>query len=433
MPRDAEKIALIAMVMQMCYLYLKIHKNKNRNRKWWIRPLYQNRHNRGYFQTTFKQIKENDEDLLFNATRLTRLQYDLLLSLIKSKLTKTSIRRPISPECRMVVTLMYLSQGASFKFLAESFRMGLSTVRSIIIEVCDVLWKVLSPAYMPEMNANDWKFMSTQINDRCHIPHCVGIIDGKHIEIKRPPKSGTKYINYKGFYSTVLLAVCNANYTFTVVDVGTYGSQQNQGKDFTDSTFGKMIFSNNLQLPPPEKLPNSDKVVPYFFVGDDAFPLRMNLLRPYLGNTLDAAELIFNDRLSEAREITENTFGILVARWRILNKCIEFQPKNANKVILACTVLHNFIKTTDSLYNSNYYCPEGFCDMYNYDGTRIDGIWRQEIQDLISVRRCGNHNREEGAFEVRRKLAQYLLNEGQQMSLGHSMVMAGGLVEILYE
>lgn len=35
--------------------------------------------------------------------------------------------------------------------------MGESTVRSITLEVCDVLWDVLQPEYMPVPTEQDWK------------------------------------------------------------------------------------------------------------------------------------------------------------------------------------------------------------------------------------------------------------------------------------
>ncbi|XP_055908605.1 uncharacterized protein LOC129943300 [Eupeodes corollae] len=209
--------------------------------------------------------------------------------------------------------------------------MGASTGRQIIIEVCEVFWDVLSPVYMPNCNMGDWKDISNEFDRRWHMPHCVGSIDGKHVAIKRPPNSGSKYYNYKGFFSIVLLAVCDANHTFTVVNVGAYGSQSDGGI-FSNSGFGKQVFLNKIELPPPEKLPNSNKVVPYFFVADSAFPLRQNLMRPYPGNLLDLPHEVFNFRLSRARRVIENTFGILVARWRILNKAIEFHPEKADKV-----------------------------------------------------------------------------------------------------
>ena len=50
-----------------------------------------------------------------------------------------------------------------------------------------------------------------------------------------------------------------------------------------------------------------------FLVGDEIFPLKAWLLRPYPGNLTDSQK-VFNYRLSRSRRTMENTLGILVSR-----------------------------------------------------------------------------------------------------------------------
>jgi len=89
----------------------------------------------------------------------------------------------------------------------------------------------------------------------------------------------------------------------------------------------KQAFENNmLSVPQARSLPNTNYSLPFSLVGDESFPLKTYLMRPYAKRNLHNNEgKIFNYRLSRARQVVENAFGILVARWRILQKPIALK------------------------------------------------------------------------------------------------------------
>lgn len=170
-------------------------------------------------------------------------------------------------------------------------------------------------------------------------------------------------------------------------------------------------MANTLPLPAPVPLSGQSSVpFPHYFVGDAAFPLRPNLMRPYPGSNLTRPKRIFNYRLSRGRRVIENSFGIAVARWRILRTTIECAPENCEKIVLACIALHNFIMLNDQ---SRWYCPENYVDRFE-NNVMVEGQWRREIEAHRSLPTFRSPVRRgpTDAFNLRDRLAEYFVNEG---------------------
>lgn len=208
----------------------------------------------------------------------------------------------------------------------------------------------------------------------------LGAIDGKHVSIQCPLKSGSLYYNYKGYFSIVLLAVCDAHYTFTFTDIGGYGSV-NDSSIFNNTDIFRAAESGALDFPDAEQLDGfADDVIPYFFVGDEAFALQTWMQRPYPDKNLLEANRIFNYRLSRARRIIENSFGILVARCRIYHRPIQTSVETAENIVQATVCLHNYLRQT----NTASHCPSSFLDSEDSTGQIQPG-------EATNAAQCGSN------------------------------------------
>ena len=198
-------------------------------------------------------------------------------------------------------------------------------------------------------NEADWKRIEQQFATCWNFPNCIGALDGKHIVITAPFKSGSLFHNYKGTFSVNLMALVDANYKFILIDVGQYGSNADGGV-FQRSEFGRRFLNRELEIPPPKIIADAPEIglLPHCIIADEAFPLRIDLMRPYPRRSrhenLPEDKAAFNYRLSRARRIVENAFGILAQRWRLLNRRIQLSEDNVVTVVKACCILHNFLR-----------------------------------------------------------------------------------------
>lgn len=219
-------------------------------------------------------------------------------------------------------------------------------MRNIVYEACAAIFKKLSLSVMPTPTEAKWKEIGSRFGTKWNFPHCIGALDGKHVIIEAPPNSGSLYYCYKKVFSIVLLALVDADYRFIMVDVGALGKNSDTNI-FKNSNFGKAFNNGQLDLPADDFLPGTNVKMPYVVVGDEAFPLSKHLMRPFPGNQLNNNDdkKVFNYRLSRARRVSENAFGILARRFRIYERRMSMLPEHINLVVLATCCLHNFLAT----------------------------------------------------------------------------------------
>lgn len=140
-------------------------------------------------------------------------------------------------------------------------------------------------------------------------------MDGKHISIISPSGCGSEFFNYKGRHSMVLLAIVNADYQFIMCDFGTNG-RISDGGVLQNTIFYEKFQNRDLKISDMETVKDTSRKLPHVFVADNAFPLQINIMKPFKQVDLVSVEKkIFNYRISRARRIVDNVFGIIAARF----------------------------------------------------------------------------------------------------------------------
>ncbi|KAL4104448.1 hypothetical protein QTP88_019749 [Uroleucon formosanum] len=108
--------------------------------------------------------------------------------------------------------------------------------------------------------------------------------------------------------------------------MGAYG-KNSDGGILSNSNLGKALEKNKLNIPNEQYLPSTNEKLPLVVIGDEAFPLKKYLLRPYPGP-----------------QVVEDAFGQLTAKFRIYCRRLNALPKNADTIVMTTCILHNYIK-----------------------------------------------------------------------------------------
>lgn len=125
--------------------------------------------------------------------------------------------------------------------LSYSYRIGKSTTSIVIAETCQAIWDVLQSDFLAPPTKEGWKKIASDFSHLWNFPNCVGAIDGKHVVVQNFSNSGSSFYNYKGSFSMVLMACCDAHYRFTLLSIGSAG-RESVGGIFQSTAFGQCII-----------------------------------------------------------------------------------------------------------------------------------------------------------------------------------------------
>ncbi|XP_045917836.1 uncharacterized protein LOC123978573 [Micropterus dolomieu] len=117
----------------------------------------------------------------------------------------TNYRRSVSAAECLSICLRYFATGDSLRTIANSFRVGVSTVSKIVPDVATTIWDCFVEEFMALPNTEEWRSVAEKFEEQWNF-----LLDDKHVIVKAPASSGSQFFNYKGTFSLVLLAVVDA-------------------------------------------------------------------------------------------------------------------------------------------------------------------------------------------------------------------------------
>ncbi|CAN7939825.1 unnamed protein product [Ixodes hexagonus] len=310
-------------------------------------------------------MRDGDHDFFFKFYRMTPRLFDVLLTYVKEDLTRQHVvREPLEPGERLAITLSYLASGQDIKDVTMAYRVGIETARLCIHATCWAIWARLKHHFMKARSRLNWVQIAEGFATQWQFPNCLGAVDVKHVAITAPADSGSVFFNYKGTFSIVLMAAVDSTYKYTLIDVGAEG-RQSDGGVFKNSDFGRALDNRTLDVPSMARLPYTNvTVAPYVFVGDEAFQLRQDFVRPFPVKQLQDDRRVFNYRLSRARrEVTKE-----LANLKIETFLLDFPSCCQGRLHL-----HNFLTVLNAQ-------SRAYTDREDRFGNVVAGCWRQSIR-----------------------------------------------------
>ncbi|KAL0010653.1 hypothetical protein SO802_005761 [Lithocarpus litseifolius] len=276
---------------------------------------------------------ESDETCI-NQLRMNRNAFTRLCGMLERMGGLKDTKHMLVDE-QVAMFLHTLAHHAKNRVIKHHFRRSGETVSRYFNDVLHAIIRLQGelfkkPEPVPENSSDErWKWFK----------NCLGALDGTYIRVRVPLEDKPRYRNRKGEIATNVLGVCSQDMQFIYVLPGWEGSAAD-GRVLRNAISRR----NGLRVPHG-----------YYYLVDAGYTNGEGFLAPYRGQRYHlndwrdgqqprTPEEFFNMKHSSARNVIERCFGLLKIRWAILRSPSFFPIKTQNRIIMACCLLHNFIR-----------------------------------------------------------------------------------------
>ncbi|XP_068234077.1 uncharacterized protein [Palaemon carinicauda] len=160
-------------------------------------------HEFGHYDSLLTEFHKEDQRGYKNYLRITANLFQEMVEKLTPLLQKKStfMMEPLRVGLKLAATLHLLATGNSYQRLQYSFRVEASTICKFIPKVCKAIIAVYKDEVLHCPKNEERKKVAARFSSRWNSHIYLGVVDGKHIAIKKPPNAGSYYYNYKGFHS----------------------------------------------------------------------------------------------------------------------------------------------------------------------------------------------------------------------------------------
>ncbi|KAK6161944.1 hypothetical protein DH2020_001785 [Rehmannia glutinosa] len=232
---------------------------------------------------------------------------------------------------KVVLFLSVIAHHKKIRVVKFDFMRSGQTVSKHIHDVLNVVLKLhnillVSPEPVDASCTNGWKWFKG----------CLGALDDTYIKVKVAETDKSRYRTRKCDITVNVLGVCDRNMKFIYVLSGWEGSTADCRvlRDAVNRRAMVNVLAGN------------------FYLCDNGYTngVRYHLNEWGEGSSVPQnSQEFFNMNYSKARNVIERTFGLLKKRWAILRSQTFCDIKIQNRVIMACALLHNFIRSELSI------------------------------------------------------------------------------------